>query len=486
MISTPPGVFDILPVNSEKNKWQNSSIWNFVESVIRQTAKDFGYQEIRTPIFERTELFVKSVGETSDIVTKEMYTFNDKGDRSMTLRPEGTAPAMRSFIENQLNTIAPLTKLFYIGPMFRYERAQAGRYRQHHQFGAEAIGNSTPEQDVEMIDMLYTLYNRLGLKNLKVNINSIGDKVSMDNFRTALKEYYQKFYDELSADSKVRLQKNPLRILDSKDANDIKINKDAPSILDYLEPDCRIHFETVQKLLNQLEIPFKVNDKLVRGLDYYNKTVFEITAGELGSQNSVGGGGRYDGLLKTLGGPDLPATGFGTGIERIIQTMIGQEITLPKNQSPLLFIIPLGCDAKKAGFSLLHNLRQNGIATEMDFSGKKLKNVMQYANQIGAKYVIIIGEDELKSNLVELKNMETGLTNQTPIENLNRILKIEANADDFIQMWEEMSHPFEHPSEADFFIKKITQSIAETKNLSSSLLESLTTMQGLLKKTESS
>jgi len=480
MITTPPGVFDILPVNQEKNKWQNSNIWNFVESVIRQTAKDFGYQEIRTPIFERTELFVRSVGETSDIVTKEMYTFKDKGDRSMTLRPEGTAPVMRSFIENQLHMASPITKLFYIGPMFRYERSQAGRYRQHHQFGAEAIGNGTPLQDAEVIDMLYTLYQRLGLKNLKVCINSIGDKATLNNFRDHLKGYYMQFFDELSEDSKVRFEKNPLRILDSKDANDIKINAQAPSILDFLEPHCKEHFEALQTLLTQLDIPYTINDKLVRGLDYYNNTVFEITAGELGSQNSVGGGGRYDGLLKTLKGPDLPATGFGTGIERIIQTMLGQEIELPKNPHPSLFIIPLGEEAKGPCFSLLHDLRQSGISSEMDFSNKKLNKIMQYANEINAKNVIVVGENELKTGIVELKNMETGLIHKTPLENLKRILKIEANVNDFIQMWEEMSRPFEHESEAEFFIQKITQNISETKSLSSNLLKSLSTIQKLL------
>lgn len=481
MFSTPPGVFDILPISQEKNEWKQSFLWNYVESVIRNTVKDFGYQEIRTPIFERTELFTRSVGETSDIVSKEMYTFQDKGDRSLSLRPEGTAPVMRSFVENKMHMESSVTKLFYIGPMFRYERAQAGRYRQHHQFGAEAIGNASAEQDVEMIDMLYTLYNRLGLKNLNVYINSIGNQETRAKFRTALQSYYKTVFKELSADSKIRFDKNPLRILDSKDENDIRINENAPSILDYLDDECKTHFDNVQKLLTALNIPYQINHKLVRGLDYYNKTVFEITAGELGAQNSVGAGGRYDGLLKTLGGPDLPTIGFGTGIERIIQTMIGQGVTLPKNLGPTLFIIPLGENAKLPCFTLLHELRQNGISAEMDFSGKKLNKVMQHANEIAAKYVAVIGENELKAGSCDLKEMSSGQTTSIPIVNLNRILKIETDAIDFIEMWKSMSEPFSHSSELEFFTKKITQNISEAKDLSSNLLKSIEMIQGILK-----
>jgi histidyl-tRNA synthetase len=481
MIPIPPGVFDILPQAQDKNEWRNSFIWNVVEMIIRKTAKDFGFEEIRTPVFERTELFIRGVGETSDIVTKEMYTFKDKGDRSMTLRPEGTAPVMRSFVENQLHTISPVTKLFYFGPMFRYERQQSGRYRQHHQFGVEVIGIAGPEQDAEIIAMLYTLYNRLGLKNLTVHINSIGDKTARENFKTELQSYYKNFLHELSAESKVRYEKNPLRILDSKDPHDIEINKNAPSILKFLSEDSQKHFETVQSLLVDLKIPFTLNDKLVRGLDYYNKTVFEITAGKLGSQNSVGAGGRYDGLLKTIGGPDLPSIGFGTGIERIIQTMLEQGISLPKTSKLDLFIIPLGDSAKRECFSLLHELRQHEISAEMDFTGKKLNKLMQYANQIGVKHIVVIGENELKNGIVDLKNMETGLSDSVPIANLKRILKIDSSTNQFVNLWKELSQPFDHQSEADFFSKKISTSIAATKDLSTTLLKSLDTIQTMLK-----
>lgn len=406
-LSAPPGVFDVVP-QSAKEEWRSTYLWTYLESLIRQIAAEYGFQEIRTPIFERTELFHRSVGETSDIVSKEMYTFLDKGERSMSLRPEGTAPVMRSFIENRMDQSAPVHKLFYICPMFRYERAQAGRYRQHHQFGAEVIGNSAPEQDVEVIDLLYTLYNRIGLKNLQVNINSIGDVESRIAFRKALQDYLRTYYQDLSADSKNRLDVNPLRILDSKDPKDKEIIKNAPSILDFLNEECREHFNRVQVLLKALNIPYQINHMLVRGLDYYNKTVFEITAGELGAQNSIAGGGRYDGLLKTLGGPDLPAIGFGMGMERVLQTMLNQKVTLPLPYFPDIFLIPMGETAKEACFLLLHELRQAGIKAQMDFSDRKLNKIMQYANQISAAHVVVIGDNELSTGEVELKEMSTG------------------------------------------------------------------------------
>lgn len=416
----PPGVFDIIPQDN-KEPWKSSYLWAYVENVIRVTVRDYGYDEIRTPLFERTELFLRSVGDTSDIVTKEMYTFEDKGGRSLSLRPEGTAPVMRSFVENQLNQSSSVQKLFYIAPMFRYERAQAGRYRQHHQFGAEAIGNASPEQDVELIDLLYTLYKRLGLTNLTLFINSIGDLNSRLSFRQALKDYLHPHLSSLSLDSQNRFETNPLRILDSKDPNDRKIVAGAPCILDFLSPESRAHFEELKNLLNLLGINYQINPLLVRGIDYYNNTVFEVVAGELGAQNSIGGGGRYDGLLHSIGGPDLPSIGFGTGIERIIQTMINQNITLPKPNSPTLFIIALGDRAKSTCFKLLHDLRQEGIPTQMDFGSKKIAKLLQYASQIGSQYALVLGDQEIDSQEAELKEMSTG--NKVKIE-LNQLDKI--------------------------------------------------------------
>jgi len=423
-LTIAPGVFDILPYGSPDD-WRASHIWNYLESIIRQTALTYGFQEIRTPIFERTELFQRGVGATSDIVSKEMYTFTDKGGRSMSLRPEGTASVMRTFIENQMHQLAPIHKLFYIGPMFRYERSQAGRYRQHHQFGAEVIGSAAPEQDVELIDLLYTLYSRLGLKNLQVNINSIGDAETRIAFRKTLQDYFRNYYDELSADSKIRLEANPLRILDSKDPKDREIVQGAPLLQDFLNEECKDHFNTVQKHLKRLNIPFQLNATLVRGLDYYNKTVFEIIAGELGAQNSIAGGGRYDGLLKTLGGADLPATGFATGLERVIQTMLKQKVAIPKPYAPELFLIPLGDEAKDACLTILHELRQSGISAQMDFSSKKINKILQYANQIQASYVIVIGDNELKDGTVELKKMASGEKRPIPLHQIAQILRQE-------------------------------------------------------------
>lgn len=421
-ISIPPGVFDILP-KDPKEEWRCSHLWNYVESVMRTTALTYGYQEMRTPVFERTELFQRGVGETTDIVSKEMYTFEDKGGRSMSLRPEGTAPAIRSFIENQLYNQSPVHKLFYIAPMFRYERTQAGRYRQHHQFGVEAIGIASPEQDVEIIDMIYTIFCRLGLKHLQVGLNSVGDVQSRLAYREALQNYLRGFFEELSADSKVRFENNPLRILDSKDPHDKKIVEGAPSILNFLNDESRTHFDEVKRLLEKLRIPYRVDHKLVRGLDYYNKTVFEIVSGELGAQNSIVGGGRYDGLIKNLGGPDLPSLGFGAGIERIIQTMLKQQCPLPDQAKPVLFFVPLGKEAADVCFHLLHELRQQGIPAQMDYSGKKLNKIMQYADLINAKYVAVVGDNELKSDEVELKEMANGQKTKASLSGIINHLK---------------------------------------------------------------
>jgi len=403
----PPGVFDLIPLN-EKEKWKSSYIWNYIEKIIREVTAIYGYQEIRTPTFERTELFQRSVGDDSDIVSKEMYTFIDKGNRSMSLRPEGTAPVMRAFVENRLDLSSVNQKLFYIAPMFRYERAQAGRYRQHHQFGIEAIGNGSAEQDVEVIDLLFAFYKRLGLKNLRLCINSLGSSETRVKFKEALKSYLLPHMSHLSEDSKNRFQNNPLRILDSKDAKDQEIVRNAPSILEFLSEEDRIHFQEVQNLLTSLTIPFEVNPLLVRGLDYYNKTVFEVVAGELGAQNSIGGGGRYDGLVAQMGGPNLPSFGFGTGLERVIQTLINQQIDLPQPNVPFIYFIALGEKPKKICFEFLHSLRAKNIPAQMDYTSKKIGKAMQNADQLKATYTVVVGENEIEKKTWQLKNMQTG------------------------------------------------------------------------------
>lgn len=402
----PKGTFDILPYGTEEG-WRLSDLWQYVERIIRELSAEYGYREIRTPIYELTGLFDRGIGDTSDIVTKEMFTFQDKGGRSITLRPEGTAAVMRSIIENRLINQSNVHKLFYIGPMFRYERPQSGRYRQHHQFGIEAIGNGTPEQDAEVIDILCQLYKRLGLKNLKVHVNTVGDVESRLNFKAALLEYLRPHFNQLSEDSKTRFEKNPLRILDSKDPKDKELVKGAPSILSHLTTEAKDHFQKLCHCLDLIQIPYEINDKIVRGLDYYNKTVFEVLTDDLGAQNTLGGGGRYDGLSSTFGGPDVPSVGFATGLERVIQTMIAQKIPLPKTKGPLVYFIPMGDDAKEKCFTLATECRHNHIAADIELSAKKMQTAFQNGLRINATYCAIIGSDELGKGVLQLKHLHT-------------------------------------------------------------------------------
>lgn len=418
------GTFDLLPKDPDpKGNWREIHLWHYLEKEIRSLSLKYGFQEIRTPLFETTDLFARSIGKATDIVSKEMYTFHDKGGRLLTLRPEGTAAVMRAFIEKNLDQLGGIHKFFYLFPMFRYERQQAGRYRQHHQFGVESIGIRSPLQDVEVIDLLYSLFKRLGLKGLTLQLNSIGSPSSRKEFTHALKSYLHPFFDELSVDSKERYHSNPLRILDSKDPHDKKLLQKAPKILDFLESDSKSHFEGVCKALDILEIPYVINPYLVRGLDYYTDTVFEITSEQLGAQNSLGGGGRYDGLIKELGGPDLPAFGFGAGLERIIQTMLAQNVSLPPPSSPKLFLIPLGEEAKIFCFSLMHELRENHLYVEMDLSGKKLKTAMRLADSLKAEFVAVVGDEELKNATIKIKEMRSGKEESLPLNQLASRLK---------------------------------------------------------------
>jgi histidyl-tRNA synthetase len=416
-VSIPTGVFDILPA-CPKEPWRESHLWNFVEKTIRDHAASYSCQEVRTPIFERAELFSRTVGDTSDIVEKEMYVFKDRGERLMALRPEGTASVMRAFIEKQLHTMGWLHKLFYIGPMFRYERPQAGRFRQHHQFGVEFIGNPYPEQDAEVIEMIYSLCSKLGLHHLKVTLNSLGEAEARFKFKTALKDFLEPRRELLSEESQNRLQRNPLRILDSKKPEDIEIVASAPSMLDFLNEESKAHFQRVLDILDHLKIPCEVNNRLVRGLDYYNHTVFEITSGKLGAQNSVAGGGRYDGLLKSLGGPDLPSIGFGCGIERLLQVLLYQQTKVPEKPTPDLFLIPLGEKALFFCFELSKTLRGKGKNCWLDLSRKKLKSSMQQADLLGAKYSCVIGDNEIQEGKVQIKDMSTGSSKTVSIDSI--------------------------------------------------------------------
>ncbi|MBI5345554.1 MAG: histidine--tRNA ligase [Chlamydiae bacterium] len=418
----PKGLFDILPYGAE-NPWQLSEKWHYIESIIHKVALDYGYKEIRTPIFERTELFIRGVGETSDIVSKEMYTFLDKAERSMTLRPEGTAPIMRAFIENNLSSLGKLHKLYYFEPMFRYDRPQAGRYRQHHQFGVEAIGNTSFEQDAEVIDLMLEVYRRTNLKNITLLINTVGDAESRKNFKRALQEFLQPSLLNLSKDSQERFDKNPLRILDSKDEKDIEILKTGPNIFDYLTSRSKNHFTSLLKFLDNLKISYKIDQKLVRGLDYYDNTVFEAVSSDLGAQSSLGGGGRYDKLLSNFGGPDLSGIGFGMGIERLLQTMIKQNSPFPSESFPFVYFIPLDETAKEICFKLASELRHMQIPTEIDLTSQKIQKGLQNANKLGALNCVILGEEELKINKAQLKNLANRSQEEIDLDKLVELIQ---------------------------------------------------------------
>ena len=420
----PKGTFDILPYGADE-PWQLSYLWRHVEETARRLCEEYGYLEIRTPIYEKTELFQRGVGEGTDIVTKEMYTFEDKGGRSITLRPEGTAPAVRSFVEKRLANVGSVHKLFYIGPMFRHERPQSGRYRQFHQFGIEAIGASLPEQDAEVIDLLYQFCARLGLKNLKVHINSVGDAPSRDAFRRALLEYLRPHLKELSEESRERLEKNPLRILDSKDPKDQKIVLKAPSILHYLTDEAKKNFQVLCQRLDMIHVPYEIDDKIVRGLDYYNHTVFEILTQDIGAQNALGGGGRYDGLIGQFDGPDLPGAGFATGLERMIQTMLAQNVAPKEIRPPSIYFIPFNQDeaARAKCFSLATLCRHNHLPAQIELHAKKVPAAIQNASRLGASYCAVLGSDELEKGALQLKHLQTREQREVSFDRLIATLK---------------------------------------------------------------
>jgi histidyl-tRNA synthetase len=418
----PKGVFDILPYGADE-PWRLTYLWQEIESLIRSVTRSYGFQEIRTPIFEKTELFLRGFGETTDVVSKEMYTFEDKAGRSMTLRPEGTASVMRAFVEKKLYTHSSLHKLYYVGPMFRYERPQAGRYRQHHQFGVEAIGTCSYELDVEVIDLLSELYRRLGIQNTTLYVNSLGDVESRERYKKALQDFLLPNLPQLSKESQERFEKNPLRILDTKDLKDRELIAQAPRLLDYLSEDSKAHFQGVCHLLEKIKIPYKINEKLVRGFDYYTNTVFEITCGSLGAQNSLGGGGRYDTLISSFGGPQLPGVGFGTGIERILETLLQQKIPPQEPPSFFVFFIPLGKEAEELCFSYATHLRHAGIPTESEFATKKIQKSLQRANKLKVRYVVIVGEEEIKKQKVAWKDLQTHEQKEVALEDLDFFIK---------------------------------------------------------------
>ncbi|WP_416149225.1 histidine--tRNA ligase [Salipaludibacillus sp. HK11] len=414
----PRGTQDILPEQSRR--------WQYIEQKAHDLCKRYNYQEIRTPIFEQTELFARGVGDTTDIVQKEMYTFEDRGGRSLTLRPEGTASTVRSFVENKMHGWADQpAKLYYIGPMFRYERPQSGRMRQFVQLGVEAMGSADPAIDAEVIGLAYDFYRELGLTNLKLVINSLGDTQSRTKHREALINHFKPRIEEFCVDCQSRLEKNPLRILDCKVDSEHELMSSAPSILDYLNEDSITYFSKVQKFLDDMEIDYVVDATLVRGLDYYNNTAFEIMIdGEgFGAITTLTGGGRYNGLVEEIGGPTTPGIGFALSLERLLMALEAQGIELPVTSGLDAYLVTMGDEAKQVAPKLLHQLRKQGLTVDGDYMDKKMKAQMKAANRQNASYVLILGEDELNQNSVMVKTMASGEQELVPLDNLVQKIK---------------------------------------------------------------
>ena len=412
----PRGTKDILPKEVYK--------WHYVEKKFREICALYGYEEMRTPIFEHTEVFKRSVGDTTDIVQKEMYTFTDKGERQLSLKPEGTAGTIRSYIENKLYADTQPTKLFYITPCFRYERPQAGRQRQFHQFGIEALGSDQPSIDAEVISLAVQFFNELGLKDLSVNINSVGCPHCREEYNKKLKEYLDAKSDVLCDTCLERKEKNPMRVIDCKNPTCKENLHDIPFMIDYLCDDCKDHFNKLQEYLREMDIKFVVDKTIVRGLDYYRKTAFEIISNDIGSQSTVCGGGRYDGLVEQLGGPKgISGIGFGLGAERLLLTLENNNIEIENPKSTDIYIATIGDAAKTKSFGLIKSLRDNHISTDIDHLGKSLKAQFKYSDKINAKYTIVIGDDELAGDSATLKNMSTSEQTTVKISELVDELK---------------------------------------------------------------
>lgn len=415
MIHIPKGTKDVLPAESYR--------WHFVENKAREVALRFGLSEARTPTFEHTELFLRGVGETTDIVNKEMYTFLDKGERSITLKPEGTAGIARAYVENNLGALPAPTKMYYITPVFRYERPQSGRLREHHQFGVELYGSELPYADAEAILVAKTLFDELGIKDLELHINSIGCPNCRKKYNEALRAFLAEHESELCPTCLTRMEKNPLRVLDCKVETCKQVTADAPVVLDYLCDECKEHFETLQKILNGVGLPFRVDPKIVRGLDYYTRTVFEFISTNIGAQGTVCGGGRYNHLVEEVGGAPTPAAGFGMGLERLLMVMDANGIVIPDEEIPLIYIAPLGEEQRISAFELTNSLRKAGIPADTDLVGRSLKAQMKYANKKGYRYTAVLGESELQTGKIKIKNMADGSEREVEISRIAEEIK---------------------------------------------------------------
>ena len=404
----PRGTEDVLPRDSYR--------WQFLEDLFRSEARAFGYKELRTPVFEHTNLFERGVGDTTDIVQKEMYTFLTKGGDSITLRPEGTAGACRAFLEHGLHNDPLPIKAYYLTSCYRYEKPQAGRLREFHQFGMECYGTGDPAADAELITAGANIFERLGLQNIALEINSIGCPTCRAEYHKALTAYYEQYRDTLCEDCQSRLERNPMRLLDCKVPHDHEIAKDAPTMLDYLCDECKEHFEGVKAYLDANGVAYTVNPTIVRGLDYYTKTVFEFLSGDIGAQSAICAGGRYDGLIEELGGNPMPALGFAAGIERILLTLEAQGIAIPAPSTCDIYLASMGEDAHKKASALCNTLRKAGLYAEYDVVGRGLKAQMKYANKIGAKFSMVLGDDEIAAGTAKLKNMDSGEQTEIPLD----------------------------------------------------------------------
>lgn len=428
MIKVPRGTQDILPEQSFK--------WQAVEAIIRDTCNVYQYKEIRTPIFEHTELFTRSVGDTTDIVQKEMYTFEDRGNRSLTLRPEGTASTVRAYVEHKLfgQPDQPV-KLYYMGPMFRYERQQAGRYRQFVQFGIEAIGSADAAVDAEVIALAMDVYKKAGLKDIKLVLNSLGDTESRTAHKEALVAHFAPRIDEFCGDCQQRLEKNPLRILDCKKDRDHELMASAPQLTDYLNDESAAYFEKVKAYLEALDISYELDPNLVRGLDYYNHTAFEImsTASGFGAITTLAGGGRYNGLVEELGGPSSPGIGFAMSIERLLLALEAEQVEIEDKSASDAYVIALGDAPKLEAMKIVKSLRDAGISAEMDYADRKLKAQMKSADRKKSQFVFILGEDELNSRSVQIKELATGDQQMVAIEEAVSYLQQKMNTKEATQ-----------------------------------------------------
>lgn len=424
--SAPPYMYDVLPYPPAKESWLHTGQWAYVEGLFRDVCRRYGYREIRTPILEQTDLFTRSIGEATDIVSKEMFTFTDRGERSLTLKPEGTAPVVRACIQHKLFAEHAQLKLFYIGQNFRYERGQKGRYRQHQQLGIEAFGAADPAIDAEVILLAMTFFREVGITEQELHINSVGTPASRVAFRQALRDYVRPFLAEMSPEGQIRYEANPLRMLDTKDENDLRLLENAPHLVDFLDEESREHFEKLQTYLGAAGVPFILDHRLVRGFDYYTKTAFEIIGKNLGAQSTLCGGGRYDGLVEECGGPSLPGIGFGMGMERCLITLEALGIELPiADTRPDAFIVTLGDEqvVRPLAVMLLAELRQAGLAADMHYRSRKFGPQIKHADDLGARFALILGDSEAERGIVQLRDQATKEQREVPLVGLVQTLK---------------------------------------------------------------